>query len=222
MSSQTRVRKPRAGGRPTQGTPPDEMRLPHETPGAMKANNDGTWTGPLPSGGHITVRPVSPLLMQEINRKMEASEPPKPTYEVKTAAGDVEIHDHNEKSLATDEEKAAWVAYQAAHQEWLSERGMLGLHAMILEGYVPDEGYKKDDWVKRRQYLGLPVPDEGPERIIIYFERVVVKATDDIRAASSMIMGLTGEKLTRGLSAGDDLFRHSLEWNTDNGGQPTA
>ncbi len=140
-------------------------------------------------GNRIPLRRVAPLLMEKIRQSVVLPSPP--TYEVETAGGDIEKHIHDETTLETDEDRAAWAAYQTAQVQAngdLMEKILRLLFAKATGDVVP----AGDEWVKEQTYLGVDVPDDPLGRKIHYIQTELLTHTGDIMAFMSAAVALTG------------------------------
>ncbi len=140
-------------------------------------------------GNRIPLRRVAPLLMEKVRQSVKLPTPP--TYEVETVGGDIEIHVHDETTLETDEDRAAWAAYQTAQAQAngdLMEKILRLLFAKATGDVVP----AGDEWIKEQQYLGVDVPDDPLGRKIHYIQTELLTHTGDIMAFMSAAVALTG------------------------------
>ncbi len=157
-------------------------------------------------GNRIPLRRVAPILMEKIRKSVTLPSPP--TYEVETAGGDIETHIHDETTLETDEDRAAWAAYQIAHakaNEAMIEKILRLLFAKATGDVLPPS----DDWAKEQAYLGVDVPGDPLERKIHYIQTELLTHTSDIMAFMTAAMALTGvdEEVVESAEA---TFRHPV------------
>src|SRR5690606_31526822 len=116
--------------------------------------------------------------------------PAPPTYTVETAGGEPEVHEHDETTLATDEDRAAWASYLVAKAEWEAALKDRLIRVVFLEGVRTRPA--SDDWVKRQQFLGLAVPDDPLEREVHYVKTVLVRTPEDAEGILTAVMALSG------------------------------
>ncbi len=140
-------------------------------------------------GNRIPLRRVAPLLMEKVRQSVKLPTPP--TYEVETVGGDIEIHIHDETTLESDEDRAAWAAYQTAQAQAnndLMEKILRLLFAKATGDVVP----AGDEWIKEQTYLGVEVPDDPLGRKIHYIQTELLTHTGDIMSFMSAAVALTG------------------------------
>lgn len=156
-------------------------------------------------GKVVTFLPIATLL-----DKIRASHPmPKPpTYKVETKLGGVEIHEHNETTLETDEEKTAWANFQMQLAEAQAELNRALTRAILMRGLV-FEYPSNYDWIKEQEFLGIKVPEDANERRLHYAETEVMGSVDDYEGVTLGVMGASGvsEDLLKQMDAS---FRRSL------------
>ncbi len=130
-----------------------------------------------------------PTLLEKLQAQHPTPEPP--TYEVKTAAGPVEKHAHNETTLETDEDKAAWADYQARLKAARDKFNSALMRLVMLRGIKADlpEG---NAWIEEQEFIGLSVPEEPHERKIYWLETEVLANEADYMAAVSGVMEASG------------------------------
>lgn len=159
-----------------------------------------------PSGRELTLRPVGRRYVQQILSKPEM--PKKPTYEAVTVSGHVEIHEHDEKSLETDEEKAAWLDYQTAQKEVVDERLANLTMFLFIEGVV-DDPPPLDEWSVDLKRWDLEVPDDPEELKSFWLENEVCpgESMGRLMARLFQVAGLADEE---GAAQLESLFRLTL------------
>ena len=161
------------------------------------------------AGVDIPLKPISTRTLDNLAlawHEVETITPP--TYTVSIAGGEEsEELDHDETTLDTDEDKAAWADYQerlgTAIQEY-NEQTAKTLITFGIDMDPPDDGWQADF-----EFCGIPVP-EGLERKVFYFQRVLLTDPVDeqlITRRINFISRLSGEALERV----DALFRGTVE-----------
>ena len=167
-------------------------------------------------GREVRLRPVSRVLIQSVQgtveRELRAAGLPlnPPTYTVTTDTGDTETHVHDEHSLTTDEERAAWTAYQAVQERRTAETNARVSKALLVAGVVVEA--PPEDWAEEMRYLGVELPDEPRDLRYSYLELEVLKTPADIMNAIGGIMRLSMDGAPQeALDAVDALFRRALE-----------
>jgi alkanesulfonate monooxygenase SsuD/methylene tetrahydromethanopterin reductase-like flavin-dependent oxidoreductase (luciferase family) len=148
-------------------------------------------------GLEVALRPVSQTQIQRINATVETQwrkrgEPiDPPTYTITTATGETETHAHDADSVATgtDEERAAWEAYQTARAEMEAEQRLRTTKFLLLNGIVGHE--PTEEWAEEQAYWGLEVPEDPRERRLAYLQAEVLKTPQDTIDAMGEIMRLS-------------------------------
>ena len=166
--------------------------------------DDMTFT--TPSGQELTLLPVGRRFVQQILSKPEM--PKKPTYEAKTVSGHVEVHEHDEKSVETDEEKAEWLDYQIAQKEVMDERLSNLTMFLLIEG-VADDPPPLDEWSVNLKRWGLEVPDDSEELKAFWLENEACpgESMGGLMARLFQAAGLADEE---GAAQLESLFRITL------------
>ncbi len=102
-----------------------------------------------------------------------------PTYTVATASGEQEVHEHNATTLTTDEEKAAWAAYQKTQTAYYHEINGRVIR-MVLARCVIFDMPADSTWANNQALLGIPVPASGEARRLHYLETEVIGCQADV------------------------------------------
>lgn len=159
-----------------------------------------------PSGQELTLRPVGRRYVQQILSKPET--PKKPTYEAVTVSGHIEIHEHDEKSLETDEEKAAWLDYEIAQKDVTNEKLTNLTMFLLLEG-VADDPPPLKEWSVDLERWNLEVPDDPEELKVFWLENEACPGEfmGGLMARLFQIAGLANEE---GAAQLESLFRLTL------------
>jgi hypothetical protein len=135
-----------------------------------------------------------------------------PTYEVKTAAGNVEIHEHNEKTIADqatpDEDRELWEKYQAGLKLSTTEAIEKVTEALLLRG-VKFDLPKDDGWKEEQEFLGVTIPEKMHELKLHYLTTELVKSAADIIELVSTVTRHTGVS-EEALAAAEASFRGAL------------
>lgn len=135
-----------------------------------------------------------------------------PTYEVKTAAGNVEIHEHNEKTIAdqatSEEEKGLWEKYQAGLKQASTEASEKVTEALLLRG-VKFDLPKDNGWKEEQEFLGILIPEKSHELKLHYLTTELVKSPADIIGLIAAVTRHTGVS-EEALAAAEASFRGAL------------
>lgn len=146
----------------------------------------------------------------EAIRQKYASEPlDPPTYEIEVFGGGKKIEPHNATTPKTEEEQAAWEAHQVALRRFTSEWTEAVLKLLILDGIKNDA---PEEWIKRRRFIGAPLPDDEFERKWIYARSELIVSDEDNNELQVMprllsYRGLTDEEYAQQ----ERRFRYILE-----------
>ena len=118
--------------------------------------------------------------------------PKPPTYEVKVAAtGVTEIHEHDEKTIETDEEKALWAQY-IKNSEDAQTRYNLALTRTVLLRGLQVEMPSDESWIKQQELIGLDVPKEETAKRLHWLETEVIGGVQDMEAIMLGVMKASG------------------------------
>jgi hypothetical protein len=170
------------------------------------------------AGRSVELRPVSGRMINEIQvstRRKALANGAKlnpPTYKTKTAAGVEEEFPHDETTLETEEDKAAWAEYRKAVLDLETEIVSRTNAYIISEGVVLDS--IPDEWFEKREWLGLETPESRLDQRLLYIEEEMLPTSEDMIRAMQAIMHLTarGDKdMEERLADLDELFRRALE-----------
>jgi YD repeat-containing protein len=156
-------------------------------------------------GREIPLKAVGRRYVQMVMDKHPV--PPVPTYEAKTVAGEVEIHQHKVKyddkgklvgtTLNTDEEWAMWHAYEEARTQAVANR-MEGAIQFLMCECVDLQPAPLEEWEFDFASWGLEPPDIEDEREFkaYWIENELLPDSDDMARLVSrlyVIGGIVGE-----------------------------
>lgn len=130
-----------------------------------------------------------PALLEKLQAQHKLPEPP--IYEVKTATGVTEKHTHDETTLETDADKAAWAEYQKNLQEATARLNLALMRLVMLRG-VKVQMPKDDTWIAEQQFIGLTVPDNPRERKLYWLETEALASQDDYAQMLAGVMAASG------------------------------
>lgn len=163
-------------------------------------------------GATVKIQPVNPWLMAELERTNAQAygkpAPLPPTYEVNLLGGAKETHAHDETTLATDDDRAAWQAYSVVRGAWDGFIGERMARMILSEGIVIDA--IPAAWEKRMKFLGIPVPPDDDEKKLLYAKSEIVPTSGDMVALMSAIMTLSGVS-AEALTTAEATFRSAVE-----------
>lgn len=170
-------------------------------------NEDGASRTFTTSRGYtVRFRNIAYLL-----NKLPAPKIDPPTYEVPTKTGVTEIHAHDETTLKTDEERAAWKEYLARHNAAWRKYDLDFTRLILMHGVIVDMP-ADDTWVKQQEFTGIAVPTDPLERRWHWLETELVGGGADVNA---IIIGVLAESEVSEevLASMADSFRYPLGQN---------
>lgn len=181
----------------------------------MKNETETYTTG---DGATLETVAVSPFLLEKVRRSVfdrlrgDGILIDCPTYEVKTAAGNIEIHEHNEKTISdqatSEEEKELWEKYQAGLKQASTEASEKVTEALLLRG-VKFNLPKDNGWKEEQEFLGITIPEKQHELKLHYLTTELVKSPADIIGLIATVTRHTGVS-EEALAAAEASFRSSL------------
>lgn len=159
------------------------------------------------TGVTIQLKPIAPNYLERIRQQIEWPKPP--TYEVEVLGGAKETIYHTDKSVSTDEEKAAWAAFEAkrdaANIEYFTRRSKAVIRRCVVVDLPAD-----DTWVKLQEQDGIDIPTDPEMRRQHYIETEVIGNHTDVFAIANIV-----EKLSRfnqeDYNQAMSFFRDNLE-----------
>jgi hypothetical protein len=160
------------------------------------------------SGKSFAIQGLPPLIVPMIAGDLP--KPVKPTYTIVTAAGDEEIHDHDETTLQTEEDKKAWEDYQNAMKVLEGELSNRMLTCVLVDGVDIDDEIDLKRWEKRQSLMGISVPEDPDEKLLQYKKSMVIRSSDDIVNLISAVLAITGIG-REALDKARDSFQDKLE-----------
>lgn len=134
--------------------------------------------------------PLQMQMMQDAAKKKaikDFGEAVRPTY--RTSAG--EDFPHDETTLETDEDKAAWAKYQeilAKHSEYVGTKTM----RFVLFYGVDMNPDDDPEWQERQKYWDIEIPDGPIDRKIHYIQSEFIFSQSDIEQIMYRIAKMSG------------------------------
>lgn len=144
--------------------------------------------------------------------------PDLPTYTMQTAGGNSMTMPHDESTVETEEEKAAWAAYQDYGSRQDNFVNTKILDVLIVENVEADP-MKDKGWLAKKKFFKVVLPADEVELKLYYIrEHLIFNSEDggDFNALPTAIMQLSGIG-QRNLDAGRATFRRSLRRNRRQG-----
>lgn len=139
-------------------------------------------------GIEIEFLPI-PTLLEKLQAQHRMPAPP--TYEIKAATGAVERHPHDETTLETDADKAAWADYQTRLKEATASYNLALMRLIMLRGIKVDVP-EPNGWVHEQEYIGITVPTDPLERRMHWLETEALANEADYMAVVSGVMEASG------------------------------
>jgi len=111
----------------------------------------------------------------------------KPTY---TTAMD-EVLEHDETSLETDDDKAAWAKYLEVQEKHTAHIGTKMMRFFLYHGVKVDPNVD-DKWEAEQKFFGIEIPTDPIERRLHYVQTQLIFSQDDIQQITMRLMTLAG------------------------------
>jgi hypothetical protein len=129
-----------------------------------------------------------------------------PTYEVPLAGSDeTQEFTHDESTLETDEDHAAWDEHQAALREMESEVRDRHVRYALRTGIEVEE---ESGWEEDQEYEGIEIPDDPRERKLHYIMTEVLPTMLEQGEVYGLIMYMSTQFVEgETMQAAQDLFR---------------
>lgn len=144
------------------------------------------------SNGHtVTIQAVPPFLLDKVLGSVKYPDPP--TYEAVTAGGEKEIHEHDDTTVQTDEEKAALAKYKRDLANAKLHENEMMMNAMFLKGIEVDmDSVSFQDWVDEQEFLGIELPKGKPALKVHYISTEILGDLNDLTKIMGLIMSKSG------------------------------
>lgn len=169
------------------------------------------------AGETFGILPLNPLEEQILQQQVEAewkaagrALPEPPSYEAATVTGEVQkLHLASRADADTVELIAAWDAYEAAQasfQQAFSERFLTSCFLCVdadLDRYPR--------WRMRMKTLGVPLPEDEGERLILFCKTWVIRSKEDIPGLIFACTRTVANLSEEAMRAAEDMFRGAVE-----------
>jgi len=157
----------------------------------------------------LYIKSVSPLAPKavELQYKRKFPEPQAPTYEFEAAGGITEVLTHTLDTIETTEEKEAYLAWQEAHDAWMS-----GLTYKIMRLFLSQGVELKltkaqlENFKVLADMLELEIPTSTTEATLFYLETFIIDSPDKVKTVIDAVLEATGIK-EESLEAANALFQ---------------
>lgn len=170
-------------------------------------------------GREVPLRTVGRRYVDQVRAKHPL--PEKPTYTVETAAGDVETHPHQvqkdaegkitKSTLTTDEDWAAWNAYEQGIGEAIS-RQYEAMTEFLLYNCINLEPEPVDQWTIDPALWGLDVPDPSDKIAFktFWLENEYLSDQDDLVGVLARLYAAHGVIKEDRITEFESFFRVTL------------
>lgn len=187
------------------------QQRPFTSNGERSKKNENTMRYTSALGTEVVFYPLPPMLEEKIELSLAAEwpRPLPPTYTMKTATGRDEVRPHDETTLETAEDRAAWAAYQADKAAWEEEKGKRFLRAIQVQCIKPADP-DDEEWIEQQAFLGIKVPENRFERHLHYIETQVIGDEDDIMACLTIPMQLMAKATDEEMKSAEAMFRNAV------------
>lgn len=175
----------------------------------------------IPSSG-IPVRILGVAQWALDNLRSAVVYPDVPTYDIETVSGAIEKAPHNETTLTTDEDKAAWAAYKAEYAKADADLRERLTKLALMKGIDVDYD-ENGEWAELQEFIGMSVPpvDKKLERRLHYIKTEVIKTPSDINAIMEKVM-LASEVNQEVLDQAKQSFQNPVEGRQELDGDAKA
>jgi hypothetical protein len=137
--------------------------------------------------------------------------PTRPSYKVTTADGGEQEFPHDETTLTTDEDRAAWEEYKSGLEKAEAELTEKILNEILIEGIDMSSDHPDVERWRNKQILkGMEIPENEDAMLLLFKRSLVACSTEDINEITGIVMELTGVDKER-LDAAKRSFQDSME-----------
>ena len=163
-------------------------------------------------GLKVTLLPLPPYLIEMATSVVKA--PPVPTYDIVLEGGGIETHTHDAESIeqSSDEEKLKWTQYLIEKKKANAASVDVLMKVILIEGVrveIPD----RDNWIKRQKLMGLPVPEDEEELMLMFKKTQVVGNDKDIEYITQYVMQMSNVA-EEDIKVVKDSFQDNVESNS--------
>jgi len=173
------------------------------------------------TGYTLEFRPISRVKIAKINLAVrkefekcnESLDPPTYyTVEPTKENPDGVTEPHNETTLMTDEDKAAWTKYQFAINRLIEEQTLRVCKYLLLKGIITDIT-PTEEWIKEEKALDTELPENEDDLKLeyLYDEILVSERNIGEAVAKPLALGLEGTISDMEVEAIEDTFRGDME-----------
>ena len=176
---------------------------------------------------------LSPLLPEKIQGAVRAeferdgkTLPVIPTYEVETASGEKELHQHDATTLIvpgkdaeTAENQRVWAEYISAQTALTEEYNNRIMKAVFMSV----EAKPTQTWRDEMKFLGIETPPENsPAEKYSFIETHVIQSPEDLSKLMTSIFRMSGVISEAAVAEVDATFQRAMEEAYVEAGKPTG
>jgi len=180
-----------------------------------------------------TLHGLSPLLPEKIQGAIKAeferagkTLPVVPTYEVETASGEKELHQHDATTLIvpgkeaeTAENQRVWAEYVQAQAEVTEEYNNRIMKAV----FMAVEAKPTQTWREEMKFLGIETPPENSQaEKYAFIETHVIQSPEDLSKLMTSVFRMAGIISEAAVAEADATFQRAVEAAYTEAGQPTG
>lgn len=169
------------------------------------------------NGEEFLIRGVSPLTMEKIKDAVNAefNVPEIPTYEVETATGEKETHQHDKTTLTVEGNpeqtlinKTKWAEHEKILAKAEAEFQIRLMRVVLLSVKVSPT----QEWRDEMAFLGIKLPViNSPEERYLYIETRVIQSAEDLTKLMTCVFRTAGMISKEAISEVDATFQRSME-----------
>lgn len=156
----------------------------------MSSKNRDLYT--TANGEEIELLAISPFEIQAVSDAVRKKHPlPEvPTYTVETVGGGMEVREHDETTITTDEEKVTWAQY-TKEKEAAELAFNLAINDFMLLAGIACEMPSDEKWMALQRKFGVELPDD-PEDLRLHYIKTRLLNLNDLNAVIVKLTQKTG------------------------------
>lgn len=167
------------------------------------------------TGAKLYLCPVSLVAQATLRAKLEEEyrsagrrlDPP--IYKVVTATGAEEEYPHDEKTLETEEDKAAWAEYKRTQEQFMAEFTERFVKLLLWQGVkIPEP---PAGWFETYEQLGIQFSENPLERKLEFLQYEYLRTAEDVARCIQQIMTLSAAGNPTAQRALEEFFRLAVQ-----------
>lgn len=153
------------------------------------------------------------LIQQSIEKKMRAEgwQVDIPTYETVVdidGVKETQVHNHDESTIETEDEKALWANYKSAQNEMAGRNATAALRILLRDG-VDVDPMTDPSWMRRQEKDGIDIPEDDDDLKLHYIMTEILQTPQEQKNAAAQVMYLSTEGMDEeARNAVKNLFRN--------------